>query len=113
MGLTEKLETYARVWAEVDLDAICRNMDHMKANLADKTQMIAVIKADGYGHGSVPVARALEGLPYLYGFATATYEEAAILRKAGVEKPILILGYVFPYCHRELIRQEIRAALFR
>ncbi len=113
MGLTEELETYARVWAEVDLDAICRNMDHMKANLADKTQMIAVIKADGYGHGSVPVARALEGLPYLYGFATATYEEAAILRKAGVEKPILILGYVFPYCHRELIRQEIRAALFR
>lgn len=113
MDLTEKLETYARVWAEVDLDAICRNMDYMKAHIAERTQMIAVIKADGYGHGSVPVAKALEGLPYLYGFATATYEEAALLRKAGVEKPILILGYAFPYCYRELIRQEIRTALFR
>ena len=113
MDLNDRLASYARAWAEVDLDAICHNMDHMKANIAEKTQMIAVIKADGYGHGSVPLAQVMEPLPYLYGFATATFEEAAILRKSGVKKPILILGYTFPYCCREMIRQEIRPALFR
>lgn len=113
MNITEKLETYARVYAEVDLDAICQNMAHMKANIAKETKMIAVIKADGYGHGSVPIARTLEPLPYLYGFATATFEEARILRKSGVRKPILILGYTFPYCYREMISMDIRPALFR
>ncbi len=113
MNLSERLETYARVYAEVDLDAIRFNMESMKANIAEKTQMIGVIKADGYGHGSVPIAEELEGLTYLFGFATATFEEAEILRKSGVQKPILILGYTFPYCYEELIKQEIRPALFR
>ena len=113
MKVMEKLETYARVYAEVDLDAIRYNMESMKGNIRKETQMIAVIKADGYGHGSVPIAEELETLPYLFGFATATFEEAQILRKSGVKKPILILGYTFPYCYEELIRQEIRPALFR
>lgn len=113
MDTIEKRERYARVWAEVDLDAIRRNMDHMKDNIPEQTQMMAVIKADGYGHGSVPIARTLEPLPYLYGFATATFEEARILRKSGVKKPILILGYTFPYCDSEIIRREIRSTLFR
>ncbi len=113
MDLNDRLASYARAWAEVDLDAICHNMDHMKANIAEKTQMIAVIKADGYGHGSVPLSQVLEPLPYLYGFAVATFEEAELLRKSGVKKPILILGYTFPYCTKELIRQEIRPTLFR
>ena len=113
MNITEKLETYARVYAEVDLDAICQNMEHMKANIAKETKMTAVIKADGYGHGSVPIARTLEPLPYLYGFATATFEEARILRKSGVRKPILVLGYTFPYCYREMISMGIRPTLFR
>ena len=113
MKLEERMETYARVYAEVDLDAIRFNMDSMKANIAENTQMIGVIKADGYGHGSVPIAEVLEELPYLFGFATATFEEAQILRKSGVKKPILILGYTFPYCYKELINQEIRPALFR
>ena len=113
MDVNEKMETYARVYAEVNLDAIRSNMDNMKANIAPETKMIGVIKADGYGHGSVPIAQELEPLPYLFGFATATFEEAQILRKSGVKKPILILGYTFPYCYEELIRQEIRPALFR
>ncbi|WWR14676.1 alanine racemase [Lachnospiraceae bacterium JLR.KK008] len=113
MNIEERLRSYERVYAEVDLDAIRCNMDRMKANIALQTRMIAVIKADGYGHGSVPIARELEPLPYLFGFATATFEEAQILRKSGVKKPILVLGYTFPYCYGELIRQEIRTALFR
>ena len=111
--LQEKLESYQRVWAEVDLDAIWENMVHMKENIAEKTKILAVIKTDGYGHGGVPIAKMLEQLDFMFGYAAATYEEAHVLREAGVKKPILILGYTFPYCYEELIREEIRSAVYR
>lgn len=111
--LQEKLESYQRVWAEVDLDAIWENMVHMKENIAEKTKVLAVIKTDGYGHGGVPIAKMLEQLDFMFGYAAATYEEAHVLREAGVKKPILILGYTFPYCYEELIREEIRPAVYR
>ena len=111
--LQEKLESYQRVWAEVDLDAIWENMVHMKENIAENTKILAVIKTDGYGHGGVPIAKMLEQLDVMFGYAAATYEEAHVLREAGVKKPILILGYTFPYCYEELIREEIRPAVYR
>lgn len=111
--LQEKLESYQRVWAEVDLDAIRENMVHMKENIAENTKILAVIKTDGYGHGGVPIAKMLEQLDFMFGYAAATYEEAHVLREAGVKKPILILGYTFPYCYEELIREEIRPAVYR
>lgn len=111
--LQEKLESYQRVWAEVDLDAIWENMAHMKDNIAENTKILAVIKTDGYGHGGVPIAKMLEQLDFMFGYAAATYEEAHVLREAGVKKPILILGYTFPYCYEELIREEIRPAVYR
>ena len=91
--LQEKLESYQRVWAEVDLDAIWENMVHMKENIAENTKILAVIKTDGYGHGGVPIAKMLEQLDFMFGYAAATYEEAHVLREEGVKKPILILGY--------------------
>lgn len=112
-NLTEKLKTYQRVYAQVDLNAIEDNMRNMKANIAEKTKMIGVIKTDGYGHGCVPIANVLEPLDFMFGFAVATAEEAHILRKAGVKKPLLILGYTFPYCYEMLAREEIRPAVFR
>lgn len=111
--LQEKLESYQRVWAEVDLDAIWENMVHMKENIAENTKILAVIKTDGYGHGGVPIAKMLEQLDFMFGYAAATYEEAHVLREAGVKKTILILGYTFPYCYEELIREEIRPAVYR
>lgn len=104
---------YARGYATVDLDQIHRNMDHMKANLDRKTRMIGVIKADGYGHGAVPIAKELEPLDYMYGFAVATSEEAHILRMTGIKKPIIILGYTFPESYRQMIEEEVRPAVFR
>jgi len=111
--LEENLESYQRGYAEVDLDAIVSNMWNMKQNIAPGTKMIGVIKTDGYGHGSVPVAEVLEPLDFLAGFAVASYEEAHILRKAGIRKPILILGYTFPYCYEQLAEEELRPAVFR
>ena len=104
---------YERVYATVDLDAIRENCMNMKKNIASDTKMIGVIKTDGYGHGAIPIARELEPIDCFFGFATATAEEAMLLRKAGIKKPILILGYTFPYCYEDLIQQEIRPAVFR
>lgn len=110
MGMWEK---YQRVYAAVDITAILENMERMHENLRPGTQMIGVIKTDGYGHGAVPIGKELEKLDYVFGYAVATAEEALSLREAGLQKPVLILGYTFPYCYEELIRQEIRPAVFR
>ena len=104
---------YARGYLEIDLDRIRSNMDNMKANIDEKTKMMGVIKTDGYGHGAVAIAQELEPVDYMYGFAVATAEEAHILRMAGIKKPILILGYTFPYSYPMLIEEEIRMAVFR
>lgn len=106
-------EDYQRIYAEVDLDAITSNVEHMKANIASETTIMAVIKTDGYGHGAIPIAKELESIEYLSGFAVATAEEAFILRQAGIQKPVLILGYTFPYSYERLIREEIRMTVFR
>ena len=90
------MKHYERVCAYIDLDAILHNMDCMKKNIAKDTKIVAVIKTDGYGHGAVRIAKQLEDIPYVWGYAVATAEEALILRHAGMQKPILILGYTFP-----------------
>lgn len=107
------LEKYERVYAAVDLSAALYNMERMHEAVSPQTKMIGVIKTDGYGHGAVPIGRELETLPYVSGYAVATAEEAFILRRAGLSKPILILGYTFPYSYYELVLQEIRPAVFR
>ena len=70
---------YTRVYAPVDLDAIAFNMESMRKNIDQKTGMIGVIKTDAYGHGSVPVAEAIED--YVDGYAVATADEAVLLRR--------------------------------
>ncbi|GAB3045310.1 alanine racemase [Virgibacillus ainsalahensis] len=88
-------QSYRDTWVEVDLNAIERNVLRMKERLSEDTKIIAVVKADGYGHGSVPVAkRALESGAEM--LAVALLEEALQLRKAGIAAPILVLGYVPP-----------------
>ena len=104
---------YERIYAAIDLDAISHNIDIIKNKISSDTKIIAVVKTDGYGHGAVPIAKELESKSSMYGFATATAEEALILRKAGIQKPILVLGYVFPYAYEQMIQKEIRFSVFR
>lgn len=110
---TDITDTYQRVVAQVDLDAILHNIYHMKQNIAPGTGLMAVIKTDGYGHGSIPIARCLEPLKEVYGFAVATAEEAHMLRASGISKPILVLGYTFPYAYERMAKEQIRTAVFR
>ena len=107
------MKHYMRVCAEINLDAVAYNFRNMKENLNPETQMIAVVKTDGYGHGAVPIAQMVQEYPYVWGFATATIEEALILRKEGVKKPILILGFVFPDAYEDVVRYDIRPAVFK
>jgi alanine racemase len=80
-----------RCWAEVDLDALRHNYRLIK-QAVPHTDIMAVVKADAYGHGDVAVAALLdeEGAA---GFAVSGFAEALRLRRAGLKKPILILGY--------------------
>jgi alanine racemase len=82
-------------WVEVDTDAIRENARAVKAFVGPRVEVMAVVKADGYGHGIVPAARAaLAGGAEWLGVAIP--EEAAILRAAGVSAPILIMGCALP-----------------
>ena len=69
------MNSYSRVYASIDLDAVESNMRAMKDSLPPSASMIGVVKTDGYGHGAVPVARAID--PYVKGYAVATIDEAA------------------------------------
>lgn len=102
-----------RIWAEVNLDAIEHNIEVMRNVHQAKQPMMAVIKTNGYGHGAIAIANMLEQNDGICGYAVATAEEAFQLRKAGIKKMILILGYVFEKDYEELIRQEIRICVFR
>lgn len=99
-----------RVYAKIDLEAIRSNMEAMQQHLASGTKIMGVVKADGYGHGAVPVAHAIA--PYVHAYAVATAEEALELRHQGIEKPVLILGVVHKSYYEELIKEQIRLAVF-
>lgn len=111
--IDECILTYKRGVAYVDLDAVISNMDAMHSLLRNDTKMYAVIKTNGYGHGSLPIAKALESVPYVKGYAVATAEEAMELRNDGIKKDILILSYTFPYSYPELIKNDVRITVFR
>lgn len=103
---------YPRVRAEIDLDAILHNMEQMHCLVASGTKLMAVLKTDGYGHGAIPIARELEKVDYVYGYAVAAEEEALALRADGVKKPVLILGYTFPEQYETLLQAQITQTIF-
>ena len=105
------MKKFERVKAVVSLDAIAHNFAEMKKNIAKGTKIVAVIKADGYGHGAEAIARLIEDYDYIWGFATATAEEALELRHAGITKPVLILGLVFEEYYEELAANDIRITI--
>lgn len=104
---------YQRGYVEVNLDCILDNLKNMKECISENTKILAVIKTDGYGHGGIPIAKNVEELDFLFGFAVATAEEAFELRNAGIKKPILVLSYTFPYAYKGFIEQDIRITVFR
>jgi len=82
-------------WVEIDLDAITHNFRAIKNRLAPAANILAVVKANAYGHGMVEVSRRLvkEGVSYL---GVASVDEAVVLREAKIKAPILILSSILP-----------------
>lgn len=82
---------YRDTWVEIDLDAIEENVVNMKRRLPADTVLMAVVKANGYGHGAFEVARTALGCGAEW-LAVALLDEAVALREKGIEVPILVLG---------------------
>ncbi len=85
---------YRPTWAEINLKSLAYNLNQIKKALSAKTKILATIKADGYGHGLIPVARKLTACKVDY-FGVASIDEGIKLRAAGIKDPILILGLIF------------------
>lgn len=98
-------------WAEIDLDAIRHNIRRIRRFLSPSTRVMAVVKANGYGHGVMEVCKICrsEGVEFL---GVATLDEATPLREAGVDIPILVLGYVPGEHAAEVIENDIRTVVY-
>jgi alanine racemase len=98
-------------WAEVDLDAVARNIDALRSSLAPAVRLMAVVKADGYGHGAVEVARAAvrAGAERL---GVATLDEALRLRAGGITAPVQLLSESPPGAAAKIVESGITATVF-
>ena len=91
--MTRQPPSTARAWVDVDLSALRRNAERLRAHC--QTRLMPIVKADAYGLGAVPVVRALEALDP-WGFGVATVGEGLALRDSGVTRPILVCPPVLP-----------------
>lgn len=104
------MNRYYRMRADIDLTAIRRNIETMKRSIPDGKKLLAVIKANAYGHGAIEVAKVLDDMADYYGVAFV--DEAVELRNAGVDKPILILGHTDESLFDILIEQDITQTIY-
>ena len=98
-------ENETRAWAEIDLDAIVHNLEMMHEK-AKESGIVAVVKANAYGNGAVEIAKYIEDIPYVHGFAVATADEAFELRDNGIKKPIMLLGLIHPSLYGKVIKND-------
>ena len=106
------MTSHKRVYAQVDLSAFSYNLDEIKRCISTDTKILAVVKADGYGHGALALTDVMENRDDIWGYGAATVEEAIELIEAGRKKPVLILGYVFPDDFDSIVKYDIRTAVF-
>lgn len=98
-------------WLEIDRRVLQSNMTKLRKWLGQEVKVMAVVKANAYGHGLVPVAEAFArgGADY---FAVANLEEAIALRKAGIRLPILVLGYIEAEGIHELFEYDVIPSIY-
>ena len=104
------MDTYYRIEADINLSAIRKNITTMKNCIPEGKKLLAVIKANAYGHGAIEVANALDDLADYYG--VACIDEAIELRNAGIGKPILILGFTDESLFEEIVKYDITQTIF-
>ena len=100
-----------RVWAEIDLNAAENNFRFIRGRLRPDAMLCCVIKANAYGHGAVRLARLYEGLGADW-FGVSNIEEGIQLRDAGIQEPVLILGYTPVLCAGDLARYSLSQCVY-
>lgn len=93
-------------WAEIDIDAILNNINEYKKALGNKVEIIVAAKGNGYGHGMLPIVKAINELD-IYGFATGNMYEAIEMRKHGIDKPIQLFAHNFPETADLLVKYDL------
>ncbi|MGN0152088.1 MAG: alanine racemase [Wujia sp.] len=101
---------YNRIFARINVDNIRYNIEKMKSLVKPDMKILVVIKADAYGHGAVALADRIDDLADYYG--VATIDEAVELREAGIDKPILIIGYTDCEDYDRVIAYNITQAVY-
>ncbi len=101
---------FERLYAKIRLDAVGENVAEVRKRIPESTKIMAVIKANAYGHGAVEFSEYLEDKVEWYG--VATLDEALELRRSGTLKPILILGGTNPAEHEKAIAENITLAVY-
>ena len=104
-------ESHRPVWAEIDLDCVAHNIREFQRIVPPNTQIMAIVKADGYGHGAFDVAKAAlqAGASRL---AIAFLEEGIVLRRKGISAPIHMLGVSAPETEIAVIEHELFPTIF-
>lgn len=105
------LEDIRPAWAEIDLDNLAHNMREVRRIVEDDISIMAVVKANAYGHGSIETSKVFleNGACYL---AVATLGEAIELRRAGISAPILILGYIKNSQYHIAVEEDITETIY-
>lgn len=98
-------------WLQIDMDAVANNVRQLKKIIGEDVALMAVVKANAYGHGAIPVSTTalLNGAEYL---GVASINEAMELREAGIDAPILILGYTPGWAANLAIRYDVAVTLY-
>ncbi|QUI22888.1 alanine racemase [Vallitalea pronyensis] len=106
------MDKYNRVYASIDLDALIHNVKACRKRLSEGSILMPVVKADGYGHGAIPISKVLveNGIKRL---AVATLEEAISLRKHNIDVPILILGYTPDNMAHKVITYDLIQTVYK
>lgn len=99
------------VWAEIDLKAIAHNVSELRRITQPESRLMAVVKANGYGHGAIEVAQcALQNGATTLG--VARIEEGIRIREAGIQAPILIFGYTLPEQTADLLEHDLKPCIY-
>lgn len=104
-------EPHSPTIATVDLGALAHNLDQVRRRLDASCQIIAIVKADAYGHGAATVAKTLEALA-VTRFGVATLDEGIELREAGIRSSILLLGALFPDQFTDVVAHDLTPVLY-
>lgn len=99
------MERFTRTYSVIHLDSINYNIDQVKKQIKPDTKILAIVKANAYGHGALRIAAEIKDK--VYGFGVATVKEALELRNSGIDNFILVLGYVTSYEYEEMITNNI------